>query len=200
MRISAKGAHYSAASRPRKQAPVQVSGQSHFKTGLGALPIRLIPAGFLYLASQGPFFTVLLQDIQRDVAEDGEIVRAASQPAFVLIVVHDDIEPPMQPVFDDTFLQNTPPKPRFARNFARNRVDSISTKTHSLFNPRPRFQMRFPCHLELQASPGQRISPKISIGHGSHDELVARTLCHRRDLCHGQQLSVGPRDGKPLTT
>jgi hypothetical protein len=71
-----------------------------FQDRVGSFANTPHPSQLYYLASQGPFFTVLLQDIQRDVAEDGEIVRAVSQSASVLIVVHDDIEPPMQPVFD----------------------------------------------------------------------------------------------------
>jgi hypothetical protein len=34
------------------------------------------------------------------VAENGEIVGCVSQTAPVLILVHDDIEPPMQPILD----------------------------------------------------------------------------------------------------
>jgi hypothetical protein len=47
-----------------------------------------------------------LHDVQRHVAEDGEIVRAVSQSTPVLILVHYDIEPPGQPVFDAPMRAN----------------------------------------------------------------------------------------------
>ena len=92
MRISAKGAHYSAANRPRKQAPVQVQGNRISRQGWELCQ---------YASSQPAFLSCLARTLfHRPFARhSARCVRAVSQSASVLIVVHDDIEPPMQPVF-----------------------------------------------------------------------------------------------------
>ncbi len=40
------------------------------------------------------------------MAENGEIMGSVSQPAPVLILVHDDVEPPVQPIFDTPMRAN----------------------------------------------------------------------------------------------
>jgi len=52
------------------------------------------------LATQRSFGGVLLHDVQRHVAQHGQIVWAVVETGSVLILVHGDIKPPMQSVFD----------------------------------------------------------------------------------------------------
>jgi hypothetical protein len=44
-----------------------------------------------------------LHDVQGQVAENGEIVGSVSQTAPILILVHDDVEPQVQPIFDTPY-------------------------------------------------------------------------------------------------
>ena len=60
--------------------------------------------GFVQLARlnlpRSDLFAALLHDVDGHVAENGDIVGTVSQMAAVLILVHDDIEPPVQAMFD----------------------------------------------------------------------------------------------------
>src|SRR5271166_502933 len=57
--------------------------------------VGFIPSGAHELGAQGSFCGVLLHDVQRHVAQHGEIVRAVVETGSVLILVHDDIQPPV---------------------------------------------------------------------------------------------------------
>ncbi len=65
-----------------------------------------MPAGALDLAPKRSFFAVSLHDVEGHVAENGEIVGSVSQPAPVLILVHDDVEQPVQRIFDAPMRTN----------------------------------------------------------------------------------------------
>ena len=58
----------------------------------------------LNLPRSEPLVVSLLHDVDRHVAQDREIVGSVAQPGPVLILVHDDIQPPVQPVFDAPVL------------------------------------------------------------------------------------------------
>ena len=66
--------------------------------------IGIVPSGLLELAAQGAFGGVFLHDVQRHVSQDRQIVWSVAQSAPVLIFIHDDIEPPVQSVFDPPVL------------------------------------------------------------------------------------------------
>jgi hypothetical protein len=74
---------------PRARAiAFQKAGQQRGK-------VSFIPAGSLDPPERS-FFGVLLHDVQGHVAENGKIVGSVSQTTPVLILVHDDVEPPVQ--------------------------------------------------------------------------------------------------------
>ena len=73
---------------------------SRFKTGQQFDEAGIIPPCAFELASQRPLRSVFLHDVQRHVPEHGQIVWAIAQPGPVPILVHHDIGPPVQPVFD----------------------------------------------------------------------------------------------------
>jgi len=66
--------------------------------------VGIIPAGALELAAQRAFGGFFLHDIQCHVAQHREVVWAVAQSVPVLVFIHHDIEPPVQPVFDPPVL------------------------------------------------------------------------------------------------
>src|SRR4051812_41377134 len=72
------------------------AGQSHFRTGRGGERDRRCPTR---LAE-----TCLLHDVECHVSQDGKIPRAVVHTGSVLILIHHDIEPPVQPVFNPPML------------------------------------------------------------------------------------------------
>ena len=77
------------------------------------------------------FLAVLLHDVQDHVAEHGEIFGTVSQTAPVLILVHDDVEPPVQAMVS---------RPEgFRLRPLSERCGSLSTHTAPIKQTRPRF-------------------------------------------------------------
>ncbi len=62
--------------------------------------ISLVLTGPHELAGQGPLGGVLLHDVKGHVVEHGKIVRAVIHTGSVLVLVHDDVEAPLQSVLD----------------------------------------------------------------------------------------------------
>ena len=62
--------------------------------------VGFVPTGSLDLSAERAFLTVFLHDVQDHVAGNGEMLGAVTQPASVLILVHGDVEPPVQAIFD----------------------------------------------------------------------------------------------------
>src|SRR5208283_3981982 len=58
--------------------------------------IVIIPSGAHELCTQRPFCDVLLHDVQRHVAQHGEIVWGVVEASSVVILVHDHVQPPVQ--------------------------------------------------------------------------------------------------------
>ncbi len=77
-----------------------VQGDRFSKEGQEPGEVGFLPTGSLELSSKRSFYAVLLHDVQGHVAQNGEIVGTVSQAAPVLILVHDDVEAPMQAIFD----------------------------------------------------------------------------------------------------
>src|SRR5215471_12457820 len=62
--------------------------------------VFVIPACELELSTQGRLGVVLSHDIESHVAQDGEIVGSIVEAISGLILVHNDVEAPMEPIFD----------------------------------------------------------------------------------------------------
>src|SRR5208283_347801 len=92
------------AAKTRRTAS-DLSGASGARHGLraGARFGRSAPEVQALAGKSGAIFS---HDVQGHVAENGEIVGTVSQTAPVLILVHDDIEPPVQPIFDAPMRAN----------------------------------------------------------------------------------------------
>src|SRR5271166_2748827 len=58
--------------------------------------IVIIPSGAHEPCTQRPFCDVLLHDVQRHVAQHGEIVWGVVEATSVVILVHDDVQTPVQ--------------------------------------------------------------------------------------------------------
>src|SRR5208283_3422306 len=57
--------------------------------------ICVVPSGAFEFAAKGSFGGILLHHVQRHVSQHREVVWPVAQSAPVLILVHDDIEPPV---------------------------------------------------------------------------------------------------------
>ena len=86
--------------------PPTTQGNRISKEGQQPGKVGFIPAGSLDLAPERSFFGVLLHDVQGHVAENCKIMGSVSQTASVLILVEDDVEPPVQPIFDAPMRAN----------------------------------------------------------------------------------------------
>src|ERR1700733_1370727 len=62
--------------------------------------ICFVPSGPLEFAAQGAFRSLFLHSVQRHVAENGQIMRPVPQSGPVLVLVHCDIEAPVQAILD----------------------------------------------------------------------------------------------------
>ncbi|CCV05727.1 hypothetical protein MESS2_1650010 [Mesorhizobium metallidurans STM 2683] len=78
----------------------RVQGDRISKQGQELSEVGVVPSGALELTAQGAFGGVFLHDVDGHVAQNGEVVWTVAQSAPVLILVHDDIEAPVQTVLD----------------------------------------------------------------------------------------------------
>src|SRR5262249_9425017 len=62
--------------------------------------ICVIPACELELSTQGRLGVVLSHDVESHVAQDGEIVGSVVEAISGLILIHNDVEAPMESIFD----------------------------------------------------------------------------------------------------
>ena len=66
--------------------------------------IGIVPTGPLELAAQRGLRAILLHDVEGHVSQDRKIAWPFAQSGPVLILVHRDIQPPVQPVFHTPVL------------------------------------------------------------------------------------------------
>src|SRR5208283_584010 len=79
--------------RRRRRLPLQ--GNRISKQGQELGEICVVPSGAFEFAAKGSFGGILLHHVQRHVSQHREVVWPVAQSAPVLILVHDDIEPPV---------------------------------------------------------------------------------------------------------
>src|SRR5258707_10978529 len=90
---------------------LSVQGNRISKQSQKAVEVGIVPSGPLELSAQRAFASLLLHGVERHMTEDGEIVWSIAQSSSVLILVHDDIEPPVKailhsPMLADDFVES----------------------------------------------------------------------------------------------
>src|SRR5208337_5618802 len=86
----------------RKGAGCQGNRTSKQCQQAGEVPF--IPGGAHELAAERSLGGVLLHDVQRHVSQHSEVVWSISQTGAVLILVHDDVQAPVQAVLHAPML------------------------------------------------------------------------------------------------
>jgi hypothetical protein len=66
--------------------------------------MTVVPSSPLKLAAQGLLGGISLHDVQRDLAQNRDVIWAVAQSAPVLMFIHHDIEPPVRAAFDIPML------------------------------------------------------------------------------------------------
>ena len=86
------------AKRLPKPVPLQGNRISDLSDEFGEEVVA--PAGTFEFASEGALGVFSANEIEGEVAQDGEVLRAAIEAVSRLILVHDDIEGPVEAVLD----------------------------------------------------------------------------------------------------
>jgi hypothetical protein len=76
-----------------------------------AVEVGVVPSSPLELSAHRAFGSLLLHGVERHMTEDGEVVWSIAQSSSVLILVHDNIEPPVKailhsPMLADNFVES----------------------------------------------------------------------------------------------